>query len=278
MSNISNFLAQKHGYKTILYCDQPCYDILKTLPYNEIKILPEKSMNEIPRGLWSMSKLVALSEIEEPSIVIDLDLFLFKPLDKKKLDSDIVFFHDEPYSTTFTDPLLKHCEHLMFPQVKDFKSNVSKNCAMIGGQDVETIKNVSKEIIELVIQNKKGWEQILRTCGHFQITRRRVHNDGDPIFCPVLLVEQIWMFDLFRLHKKYIKITPYYNTTSTLDSQSFMDGIFHVWGYKNKKVTSIMAKFSEMELSYKKAYKDYDYTMKFLKEYEETLGITPTKY
>lgn len=275
MSNISNFLAQKHGYKTTLYCDEKSSNILKTIPYNEIKLLPQKIMNEIPRGLWSLSKIVALSEIKEPSLVIDLDLFLFKCLDEEKLNNDIVFLHDENYSHYFTKPILEYCENLVFDKVRHLKSDISKNCGIIGGRDFRTIANVSKEIIELVIQNKDEWALITSPEAKEDFQKKYTINwdpdkeDENALYVPTLLIEQIWMFDLFKLHRKDIVIKPYYDTTTTFSSQSIIDGLYHVWGLKQPFMYSIMEKFSETEIDYDKPYKDFNYSVSFLENFEK---------
>ena len=277
MANTSNFFAQKNKYKTILYCDEQNFDLLKNIPYNEIKILPSKIMNEIPRGLWSMAKIVALSDIEEPSIVIDLDLFLFKKLDKKKLDTDIIYLHDEPYSPNFVDPLLEWCKEVIFPEVKHLNSNLSHNCGIIGGQNYKAIKSVAKEIIELVIQNNKKWDELSKQESKNIFLKKYYPLDENALFIPIVLIEQIWMFDLFKLYDKNIKIKPYFNNASEYLVDSFAEGIYHIWGQKDEKFLNIISKFSEKELDYNKEYKNFNYDTPFLKKYEAMLNTTKEK-
>ena len=221
MAQIANFLAQQHGYKTTLYCEKNVKDLYKNIPYNEVKILPEKIIKEIPRELWSMSKIVALSEIEEPSLVIDYDFFLFKPLEEKRLHNDIIYHHDEPYSPQFVDPLVDWFDHLKFDNIKHFKSNISRNCAMIGGQDFKLLKNVAQEVIENVISRKNEWEERASYKSKIEYGKKHCpeNKEEDIWFVPVLLIEQVWMFDLYDYYNT--KYTPYLDRSDDYFCKSF---------------------------------------------------------
>jgi hypothetical protein len=94
-------------------------------------------------------------------------------------------------------------------------------------------------------------------------------EDENALYIPTLLIEQIWMFDLFKLYRKDIVIKPYYDTTTTFLSQSIIDGIYHIWGFKHHFMYSIMEKFSEKEIDYDKSYKDFNYNVSFLENFEK---------
>lgn len=271
MAQIANFLAQKHGYKTILYCEERSKDLYKNIPYNEVKILPEKIINEIPRELWSMSKIIALSEIEEPSLVIDFDLFLFKPLEEQKLNNDIIYFHDELYSPSFVDPLVGWFGDLKPDKIKNFQSNISLNCAMIGGQDFKTIKNVAKEIVEDVVSKKDIWTKRVSEESKMKYGKKYYPKDPNPWFVPVLLIEQVWMFDLYKYYNK--QFTPYLERADDFFSKTCSNGIFHLWGLKSQHILSICREFVNSHIDYDMDYEDFVYNPKYLKEIRKHLEI-----
>ena len=267
MANLANFFAQKQGYKTTLYCTKDDLDTFKKMPFNEIKLLPEKTMNEIPDTLWSMSKIVALSMIDKPSLLIDLDTFLFKPLREDRLNSDVIYLHDEPYSAAITTPLLSWCEEVKFPKIKHLHSDLSNNCAIIGGQNYELIKSVAKEIVELVIENKEKWTNL---CSKEQesIFSKKYYpgRRSETFFIPVLIIEQIWMFDLFKVYDKNVSIKPYYDRADDLYLKFFSEEIFHLWGLKKPMSIAVCRDFSETVADYDTAYEDFNFDFSFLKE------------
>jgi len=267
MANLANFFAQKQGYKTTLYCTKDDLDTFKKMPFNEIKLLPEKTMNEIPDTLWSMSKIVALSMIDKPSLLIDLDTFLFKPLREDRLNSDVIYLHDEPYSASITTPLLSWCEEVKFPKIKHLHSDLSNNCAIIGGQNYELIKSVAKEIVELVIENKEKWTNL---CSKEQesIFSKKYYpgRRSESFFIPVLIIEQIWMFDLFKVYDKNVNIKPYYERCDDLHLKFFSEEIFHLWGLKKPMSIAVCRDFSETVADYDTAYEDFNFDFSFLKE------------
>jgi len=270
MANISNFLAQKNGHKTILYCGEHEIDLFKKIPYDEKRTLPNNIMHSIPDNLWSMSKIVALSLLEKPSLVVDFDLFFFKKLDNVKLNSEIIYYHDESYTRDPIKRLNLWMADLKPQKIKHIDSKISRNCAMIGGQDYKTIKDVAKELITHVIETKDKWEYLsLEEVGKdflkiFNLTEE--HS----FYIPVLILEQVWMFDFFKSRCK--TFSPYLEKSSLQNFDGLIEGKYHLWEKKVPQVKSICREFSKKVVDYNKPYEDYKYSFPFLTEFNRNLN------
>lgn len=269
MANISNFLAQKHGHKTILYCGENEIDLFKHIPYDEKRILPNNIMLALPNDLWSMSKIVALSLLERPSLVVDFDLFFFKKLNNSRLNSDIVYYHDENYTKVPIKRLDLWMADLKPKKIKHINSDISRNCAMIGGQDYKIIKEIANELITHIIETKDKWEYFSSE----EVTKDFLKifnvNSENSFYIPVLLIEQVWMFDFFKNSSK--TYTPYFENASLQNFIGLTEGPFHLWEKKVKHVKSICREFSKRVVDYNKPYEDYEYSFPFLTQVNKDL-------
>ena len=95
----SNRLAQKAGYKTIVYTDKKSKEFLKGIPFNEIIDFDENILSQLPKTMWAAGKLLAISKQRDAFIHMDFDMFIYKNIFLEKIqNSDFFIFHEEPWT------------------------------------------------------------------------------------------------------------------------------------------------------------------------------------
>jgi hypothetical protein len=217
LAKISNFLIQDQGFQTVLFADKSSIDYFKDIPYNEIHEIKSHEMENIPKCLWSMSKLVAISKINEPFLHIDFDLFLFK-LNKPCLEKDIICLHTEFYMEKAMERLQKIMK-IQAEQTLGFRY-ISYNCGIVGGRNFEFFKKASKEILEYISENKSHIDEIYS---------KNLDNKSITIQIIPVLVEQVWMFQLFKFYNQ--KFDTYLESGSVSTYEASMEmyekGLIH---------------------------------------------------
>jgi hypothetical protein len=161
----SNYLAQKAGFKTVLYTDQKSKQILKDIPYNEIIDFDEKILEQLPKTVWAAGKILAMSMQTGPFIHIDFDFFILKNNCLEQLyDKDFFLFHEEPWSKKIglhknlykngTKKILNITEN----NLNLDENSISLNFSIFGScrSDIAKIINIEAEnFISYLIKNKE---------------------------------------------------------------------------------------------------------------------------
>jgi len=189
LAKVSNFLIQKHGFQTIFFGDADSLKFFKDVPFNEVHEIKKEEIENIPKCIWSMSKFIAISKMNEPFLHVDLD-FLFFKMDKSILNKNILCFHTE-----YTEDLsIKRIQKLMHIQPKNINNieQISYNCAIIGGNNFNFLKKIANEILTYISKNKYFIDTIYEN---------NLNNNIPHGLFPVL-VEQVWMFQLFKFHNE----------------------------------------------------------------------------
>lgn len=230
MAKLSNFLVQKHGFKTIFYGDETSIELFQEIPYDQILKIDNNYNNEISKKLWSIGKLLVMSQVKEPFIHMDYDLFLFKNFDYEFLKKNIIYFHNETYLDNKVDNYQKAFK-LEPLNCKNF-NNRSFNCAIIGGQNFQVLNMVSQEILNYIYDNKNEINKFLD-----------YQNHEFSHFMAAVLIEQVWMFKLFQYYKEnyfsYIEID---NTNIDINKplkyiglEAYTKNICHLQGAKKQQ-------------------------------------------
>jgi hypothetical protein len=224
MAQFSNYLIQKHGLKTIFCGNKASIEKFKSIPYNEFIQLEEYTIENLKPYFWNISKLLVMSQIKEPFIHVDSDLFLFKNFDEDFLNKNIVYFHDENHNDNLTNNFQERFK-IQPLNGKNFK-NSSRNCALIGGQNYKLINKISSEILEFLLSNESYIKAIFEN--------GEINNY--PKFMPSVLIEQVWIFKLLDFYKN--EYTPYLKskTIEDLNLEGYIRNISHIQSEKNNPI------------------------------------------
>lgn len=238
MAYISNYLAQKQGYKTVLYIDKKNKEeFINKIPYSEVVEFDDNILEQLPPAVWSAGKILAASIETRPFLHVDFDLFI---LNNKFYDyvknEEFITYHYEPWWSLKTEiGKIFHKEALKY-FIKNtdnaFKLDYSKdldsyNCAIFGSCKKENIEIINKEcqfIIKALIKSKNIIQnpEFIR-----HITYNSFKNGGIPV-----IVEQVIM--IYKIHNKLkshssiIKI----NHGKETFEEGLKFGLLHLWGAK----------------------------------------------
>lgn len=111
--------------------------------------------------VWSLGKLYAINLIskkQEPFIHLDYDFFIYKPIDKNILESNILVQSIESLEYGYNIKKFSElCEKKYYGE--NIKSDFAYNCGIVGGSDTEFFKLYSESAMKLVLDknNEKFW-------------------------------------------------------------------------------------------------------------------------
>ena len=197
LAALSNYYAQKHGYKTHFFGDPKSIELVKNIEYDYITELPIEKLNSIPSCLWSLSKFVSIDMVNEPFLHLDIDFIMKEPIDKKILNSEIICFYSEKFVMSKTKALQD--AFYVHPINKINLDPLSYNCAVLGGQNFEYIKSKTNFLLEYVFKNK-DYFYYLNILFNYFLSVKKIES----FYFPPVLIEQIWLFQLFKEDNKKI--------------------------------------------------------------------------
>jgi hypothetical protein len=215
---MSNHLAKKHGHKTHLYADKSGLELFKNIEFDYRIELDEKILKELPARVWSLGKLLAISQHRAPFLHIDFDLMLFKDIPREKLSEDFLCAHPE-YWFEFE----RECYNIHAPKL-NIKAPYpySHNCCIVGGNKYMEINSAAETIINYCIENKV---EIENDCEKYKKIRTWIIPS---------LFEQTFFVNLVRSKLNLIKIPVVFDEMNIdkLYSKFKSSNIVHLWGQK----------------------------------------------
>lgn len=233
MTALANYFAQKQGFETIFYGDETSIKDFKKINFDHIELLPNSYSKYLPKCFWSSSKLFALLSMNEPCVHIDNDLFLVKAIPENFLKNDIFCFHDEFFVEKWITRIQKLYK-IQPPQTLNFPT-ISYNCGVIGGEDIKTIKSGIQILMDYIINNASIIDDV-----YFKYK-------SNPNFFPAVLIEQVWLFQIFKFLGKDIKtLISFENWEESFEETIFRNGYIHLM--KNKNLNSVKTSIKEMLL------------------------------
>jgi hypothetical protein len=230
LAKVSNFLIQNQGFETFFFGDKSSLNFFKTVPFNKKFEIEKKEIENIPKCIWSASKFIAMSKMTEPFVHVDFD-FLFFKIQKSLLDQNIVCLHSE----NSMEHLVGYLQKSMRIQPKEILNikQISYNCGIIGGVNFNFLKRISLYLLKYLSNNKLFIDKMYL-------------NSKNISDIPVL-VEQVWMFQLFKFYKEEFKTY----IESDLNDQNFQveaveKGFLHFQeGERLKSVNNTLQEFME---------------------------------
>lgn len=182
---LANFFAKKQGFETVFFGDEKSLKDFQNIEFNNTYRISSELSENFPKTFWSVGKLIALSLMNEPCIHIDNDLFLTRPIAYNFLQNDIYCFHDEAFvkSHEKNEKFLTKRPHqtLNYPVI-------SYNCGIIGGQDINTIKNSINIIFDFISNSSHDLNSPKLSSNNVSV-----------------IIEQIWLFQIIKSFNKEIK-------------------------------------------------------------------------
>lgn len=244
----SNYLAQKNGYKTILYTDQKSKAILKDIPYDIIIDFDEEILNQLPKTVWAAAKILTFSMQKEPFLHIDFDFFIFEDLSIENMkDKDFIIYHQEPWSKQFGLGNVFHINGIK--KVLDITNNcfnikynkklMSLNFAIFGSYKKNVVTTISKEakiLIDNLIKNKDILENL-----NLQSFFKKKFGNIDHAMLSIIFEQVIFPYTLVQKHKIYYHPILKVKSPREVCKLSIQNKLLHLWGFKKDiKVKTII--------------------------------------
>jgi hypothetical protein len=247
---LSNRLAQKAGYKTVLYADKKSKEFFKDVPFNEIKDLDEGILNQLPRTVWAAGKILTFSMQTEPFIHLDFDFFIIENNFLNEIqDKDFIVYHEEPwvkefsFGKNFFDQGLKMMLDItknIFNVDLNYES-ISLNFSMFGTckkNNVDSIAKEAKKVISDLISVRSSLEDKYVT-QHFD---RGFGSISAAIMS--IIIEQV-IFPSLLKQKFNFNYYPILKVEKAVDAfeKGKEIGLVHLWGMKyNEKLQILLRK------------------------------------
>lgn len=221
---LSNYFAQKQGFETIFFGDDNSIKDFKKIKFNFTeKFSPEIFNKSFPKCFWASGKLIASRMMSEPFIHVDNDLFITKPLPNKFLNSDLLCLHDEIFANVYFEQL--QALFIIKPEMSNSFPTISYNCGIFGGQDFKTIHKSIDILFEFITNNSQYIDLI-----HNKYIRREEYKK---ILHTPVLIEQIWLFQIFKYFKKNITTLFHIeNFGESLENKMRKSGCLHLMTHK----------------------------------------------
>ena len=146
---MSNHLAKQHGHKTYLYADKSGLELFKNIEYDYRIEMDEKILSKLPASVWSLGKLLAISQHRAPFLHIDFDLMLFNDIPPENLSQDFLCAHPEYWFEFDGNSYHKHSAKLNIIAPRPY----SHNCCIVGGNKYTEINSAAETIINYCIEN-----------------------------------------------------------------------------------------------------------------------------
>lgn len=246
LAALSNFLVRKEGFKTAFWGDEISLNQFSKIEYDEFHKLDTNELLQLPPNLWSMSKLMAVQNTNEPFLHLDCDMLLFKKLEKSQYDHDIVCFHDEH----FIDHHFQTLQDLFQIKPKECENYIvrSYNCGIFGGNDYESYHKAINILFKFIKDNYNHIEYI---SNKYKNDKQLVKKANYDFFHPPVLVEQIWMFQILQSFGKEIyKITDIENWYTDFENKSKELGFVHLMHRKEYYLKQIQFLLKKYDIKY----------------------------
>ncbi|MCB0352636.1 MAG: hypothetical protein KDD64_03900 [Bdellovibrionales bacterium] len=172
---LSACLLRQHFLRIELVTDQygahVVMNLLK-LPYDSVRVLPHSAAG-VGGHAWNSIKFLAYLEQDEAFVHCDTDAYLWNPLPREILDSQVFGQSIEAvgdFKTFYSETLEEIRKYL--PELpagfskfqSDFEGNYAINCGLLGGTDLKLLHYYAKTTLLILHhpKNANGWETLMR--------------------------------------------------------------------------------------------------------------------
>lgn len=232
-AELSLKFVKQHEYKTVLFVDKKSLKLFQHLPYDEFRIVKSSLTKKISQHYWSLGKLYAYSEMKEPFVHIDFDVFMFEDFLKPYISWPYFAFDKEKWTKNLTSPTV-HIFEKYLPQLEKYEIRYSHNCSVLGGTNYKAINQAAQETITLI---KKYQKQFITHAETNFVAKYK--TEGILPWYLALLFEQIIFIYLLMVNQNLLELPTIAGTKDSIDD-SIKDfkklNMFHLWGDEMKNV------------------------------------------
>ncbi|MCQ2337123.1 MAG: cysteine peptidase family C39 domain-containing protein [Paludibacteraceae bacterium] len=150
-----------------LYTDRIGAEVFDSfeIPYTKINITHEEGvMNDVDPSLWSLAKILTYSIQTKPFLHIDGDVFLWRPLEKSFLHSNVCAQCLEFNWDTYQDCLFdfNKVANTYRPEWMQYgmKEPSGYNAGLLGGNNTAFLNKYSSESLNFYFRNKSIWSRL----------------------------------------------------------------------------------------------------------------------
>lgn len=251
LATCSQYYAKKNtGYRTVLYTDEIGANLLKNIPYDEIILFDKNILDKLPKNVWSIGKILAMSMEKRPFIHIDFDFFIFSKKSFKKARKKPFFvYHNEPWTAYFGKKETFYVQGIKiildvineYLNINTSQKFISVNFSIFGSfieKNIPIINNCARKMIDCVIKYKDFLDS-----SDLLDKFKKPFGSINGVMIPVI-IEQVLLFSLIKSklkkYHRFIKIThPSYSYEAGLKV-----GLIHLWDAK--KATNIIERLNNL--------------------------------
>lgn len=202
---------QKRNGDAYLICDEPARQYISSYGLDNIfkggvmSLVVDDDIN--PKVFWAAGKLYALRMLKKPMVMVDMDLIVWKNIDKLIADTDIYGIHREQIRPEVYPDL----DYFKFKDGYKLSSDYDRevlplNTALLYIKDLDFIHTYADEAIEFMRHSEENTENLKH----------------------MVFAEQRLLPILAKQHGKEI------NTMFDIgENISYQEYFTHVWGHKN---------------------------------------------
>jgi hypothetical protein len=222
-AEISCPLLNKNNYDTILYTSAKHIDQFRHIKYKDIILIDEEYLDSFPNDFWSVIKLIAIKDINQPFIHCDMDLFLYKDISDNIKYSNFFAFHPEKWVNKSFFEIHSAFVHNFFPEINKSQF-MSYNLGIFGGQNFEAINKASNDVLNFFTSNKNQLDLELKKHPEYSINSSWYKS---------VFLEQFLMVSLILKYNNMMSPNFIFaEETSDLTCRNMKNyNIIHLWTY-----------------------------------------------
>lgn len=232
-AKLSLKFAKQHEYQTVLFVDEKSLKLFEGLSYDEIRIIDSLLVADVSQHFWSLGKIYAYSEMKEPFVHIDFDVFMFEDFLKPYISWPYFAFVKEKWTKTLTYPSTEiYKKHL--PKQEKYEIKYSYNCGVIGGTNYKAFNAAAQETIVLLKNHQE--EFITHAETNFLV---KYKTEGLLSWYLALLFEQVIFIHVLMYNENIIELPTIAGTRDTVNDviKDFKTlNMFHLWGDEMKNI------------------------------------------
>jgi hypothetical protein len=168
LAALSNFLSKKHGFKTFLYTSRESLNEMYKIAFDNIKVFDCSVLNDLPKSIWSCSKILSVADQVEPFLHLDLDFLIYKrnyELIPEIKNKKFIFYHYEHINAETPVKLLNYLfdntDYSLGIDPASIKNIYPRNFGMFGSYcpfQIQYMSSAAKKLIDYLKKHKDFYD------------------------------------------------------------------------------------------------------------------------
>ena len=238
--SMSNVFLKHLGQKTCLMADKAGADLLSFIDYDKVVILEELDRDNLNFFFSAMPKFYALQRMSLDDVLIDYDLFIYKPKTLELLankDCDMIYsFYEGSEMPNYSEPSInKHnkCLEKLRKHQDEIEYKIPLNSLSVSYPNTSLMKFNNQSFKDTIISNYFKHYELLK------------NEDFSSCIWPDIYTEQYFLGLEAKKHNyNIIPIIPDYNIDKDRDEQYACEiGFCHLGSQKNRMKDSSLNLF-----------------------------------